>query len=868
MIGRVDELERLTAEFDAVRRERATRTIRLAGPPGVGTSRLLDEFRAHLVRRRLVHQWWFGSCSRPAGLPLEPFAGVLSDCPGGVAAWFAQARSHADEATTATLLLGGLVTRLRTGATDAPLVMVVDNVDAADPSTHRLLDAVGDLMRDAPVLIVLAGRTTSDGTAPTLLLEPLTDTEMHLLVHPEQPDGSNEIIAAAGGRPGVAIALMTSGRRSATLTRMLAALDASAASAVSAISLAGPALAARTVLDACRIDADVLDELVAHGIVRLGADETASVDEVWMTAARRVAGRRLDHVAALVAEALARVDAHAPAGSAWEVARRPDAAAAAWERAAAEAEAAGAIATAAQWSRRSIELGGADHMSRSGTTAAVWSLAAGDWNEADRLAEGMLAVTSRFDHDDRLVLLTIRYRARREAGHGDADDFLDSALVVADAASEPSVARADAFTLDALRLVLHDRPAARRRCEEALVLATAMGDDRSLAGATAAAALVRALDGDIDGALVVFDDALAIAERGGDVVTESRIASNKVYVLWRAGRPADVVRVATDEMHRLDSRHVGWLGDQLGVAHAVALVLMGRIDEADLAIMSARDRTRAADADALLTLLGAEVDILRGDLRAAAHAIDRVGRSPVLADPTVAAEWALQRSELALAGGDRPTSITIADEALRNLTRDDELAVMRLQLVLCRAGACPSDVIEIEPVGRETAALAAEIAAWRSGETDRWSAAVAAWTSVPSPINAWRCRVQAARTVGDLDELRQLRRALDELAAAGLAGLVDGAIVEAGGRRSVVRIGGPLTRTRTRRARTGCRGAHQPSDRRTPDDQRQDSGRPRRALSDQTRRCHSRRRRARSTAPVADQRLMPTEPPAISRRST
>jgi len=800
MIGRSDELAHLLDAFDATRRERSSRTIRVDGPPGVGTSRLLTTFREQLTRRRLDHEWWFGACSRRAGLPFEPFAGLLSQCPGGVSGWLGEVRNTSDDPTVTTILLGGLVTRIREAAARAPLVLVVDGFDAADASTTRLLDAVGRLSYDAPVLVLLAGRAELDesSSSSTLIrLEPLADDEIRRLVTETGAADVEMIVAASGGRPGVALALAASSGPTNTLARMLTSIDPDAATLVSAIGLADEAVSVHSLVDACDLDPSVLGRLVAHGVVdigvNIGVDDVALVDGVWVEAANGLLHHRLEPVAAAVAAVLEQVGAWSAAAMAWETAGRNELAATAWEVASRSAKDTGAIATAAGWLRRSIDTGGPEVLQRVGHLAASWSVASGEWAEADRLADALLAGLSRGDDLTRMGLLVLRYRACREAGSGDADDFLDAALAIADVSVTPSVERADVLTLDALRLVLDDRRAAVSRGGEALDVATACGDDAAVAAATAALALAQALAGDVDGALVRFDEALANAERSGDLVTESRIASNKVYVLWRAGRPADVVRVATDELGRLDARNIGWLGDQLGVARAVALTLMGRLDAASAAIESDRSRTRSADADALLTLLSAEIAILRGDTRGAEERLEKVARALVLNDPTVAAEWALQRAELALVRRDLVAARSRAEEGLVAVTADDALAALRLQLTIWRAGGVPANPIDVVPVGRETAALNAEIAAWREGDRQAWLDATSAWEGLPSPINAWRCRVELARVDRDLRVLDTLRRELDRLSAPGLVTIVDTAIVEAGGRRTVRRIGGPLT---------------------------------------------------------------------------
>jgi DNA-binding CsgD family transcriptional regulator len=725
-------------------------------------------------------------------------------------------------------LLTGLAQRVRDAASALPLVVLVDDVDAADLSTMRLLGALPAVLADAPVLLLLAGRTGPGGPPPVssgvgedgfvdVKLGPLADDVIADLVRrvragddaDDAPESTTEattiaaIVAVASGRPGVAVHVAEVSDPLQPLSALLTRVGPSAATLVVAAELAGGTVTLEALCEAIGASATEAAGLFEQGALR--SPGTEQPDEPllvaggswWVDAARS----QLDEdtgVAAVARRVAPLVEVSGSPGRAaavWRAAGDPERAAASHERAADAALAIHALATAAAELRCAIAAGGADQLDRLGHRAAELSLAAGDWDEADRLARELVPRLARQSVPERTSLYVVQYRARFFAGLADADDALEAAL------AEPAVesaARADALVLDAFRLVLANPSLALDRAEAALAIGTELGDRAVRATALGAAGLAHAVRGDNDLAEAQFRDALDEADAAGDPVVEARIAGNHAYALWRAGRPLDVERLARAELARLEARGVMWLGDQLALSRAVALFSLGRLAEVPEAIDAARRMAVTADARALLDLLDAETAILRGDLTAAAATVEAVAAMACAEDPTVVSELVLCRVELALARGDVSAAVDDARRGLEAVGAEDDLARARLLMLWWRAvsgaeGPGPVDVVTPQPTGAEVAALLAEADALRSGSEDMWTRAIDAWERVPGPLGAWRCRLDAAVLAGDLDAIGRAAVEAQSFGADGLASRADAAWRAAGGRRPPRRIEGPLT---------------------------------------------------------------------------
>lgn len=808
--GRDSELQSLVAAFSACRSEHVGRAVVIHGAPGCGSSHIARRLRDELRRRGLVHQWWAGRCTRTAPLPYEPMAGLLRAVPGDAAGWLAEAAAAGGGEAAGVALLAGLARRIRVAAEHEPLVVFIDDVDGADASTARLLLGIVALLDDVRVLVVLAGRSSDDGLAPLdlgpvcsteIVVRPLDGDETARLVTGAAPEldatAVTAIVQSAGGRPAVALALALAGDNERTLTALLAAIGPTAAVATLACGFADGWITTEELTTTLGLHTMIWNELERRHIV-VASDRPSNApipaSDLWFAAARRAVGPGVRPLAAAIAGLLTHHGPPATTASAWEVAGRRDQASRAWERAAVIAEADLATQTAAAAIRRAIELGNDLTLSRLGRRACELSLAAGDRIEANQLAERILPRLTRNDSVTTIAILLVRYRACLEAGLGDSDRHLDQALEVTVGSCRE---RIETLVLDALRRVLDDPSAAAQQASIALAQATELGDLSAIASAAGAAGLATAIAGDVQLGLSYFASALDAAARSGDAAVEARIASNRVYVLWRAGRPCDVEQAAAAELERLHVRGLGALGDQLAVGRCSALVLLGRFTEADRAVAAARSMRMAADAAALLDLVDAELALLRGEIARATALVDRVWSSPSGRLREVAPEAWLIGSWLDLARGDQQGA---AVKALAGLSEcgEADVAMFRLSLAWWRSGGSRGDPVPAnlrlpDPVGAESRALEKQIAAHREHTAAAWSAAIAAWEEVPAPAEVLRCRLGAALDTRDLPELDRIAEAATMLGAHGISIEANSAWRASGGRHPPKRSEALLT---------------------------------------------------------------------------
>ena len=211
LIGRARELELLAGEAAQVGEaaaqvgeaarvgEPGSRTVIVEGEAGIGKTTLLGAF-ARAVRDEGSAAVLYGGCQDAAAAPLEPFRSVIGHlvehAPADVLrAHTARRGPHlvriaphlagrvelarlpaSDDATERYLLFeaaGDLMTRL---AAISPLVVLLDDVQWADPTAVQLLRHLGRTLAHAPVLLVLAARDT-DERRPAQLRAVLADLE-------------------------------------------------------------------------------------------------------------------------------------------------------------------------------------------------------------------------------------------------------------------------------------------------------------------------------------------------------------------------------------------------------------------------------------------------------------------------------------------------------------------------------------------------------------------------------------------------------------------------------------------------------------------------------------------------------------------
>jgi class 3 adenylate cyclase len=209
MVGRTAELANLGAAFDEVMASRTCRLVTIVGDPGVGKSRLANEFLASVEDRAAVFQ---GRClSYGDGITFWPIGEIVraaarirdDDSPELARARIREVLSgRADTEPVATAVaqaigVGGgtaaaeqiawAIRRLfETLAKRRPLVLLVDDLQWAEPA---LLDVIRDLpplVTRAPMLVVCLARPelleSNADWEPTVRVESLADRESAQLV--------------------------------------------------------------------------------------------------------------------------------------------------------------------------------------------------------------------------------------------------------------------------------------------------------------------------------------------------------------------------------------------------------------------------------------------------------------------------------------------------------------------------------------------------------------------------------------------------------------------------------------------------------------------------------------------------------------
>ena len=184
MVGRARELELLAAEAAQVGGS-GSRTVIVEGEAGIGKTTMLGAF-ARSVRDAGAAAVLYGRCQDGPAVPLEPFrllighlvehapADVLrahvSRCGGHlvrIAPRLADrvelsGASVSDEATDRHLLFEAVSDVLSRLAAISPLVVLLDDVQWAEPTAVQLLRHLGRALVNVPVLLVLSARDTDE----------------------------------------------------------------------------------------------------------------------------------------------------------------------------------------------------------------------------------------------------------------------------------------------------------------------------------------------------------------------------------------------------------------------------------------------------------------------------------------------------------------------------------------------------------------------------------------------------------------------------------------------------------------------------------------------------------------------------------
>ena len=237
LVGRSNELELLRDSFARATRDRAFHLITVLGGPGVGKSRLVEEFLTGLEEGATVAR---GRClSYGDGITYWPLSEAVrqavapSPSSDDVRAALATAVEGEPAADRVVQLVGEAIGVEETSATteetfwgfrklfealarQVPLVLVLDDIQWGEPTFLDLVEHLADLTRDASVYLICMARPELLDVRPawaggklnatTFLLEPLDESEtrdlLSNLVGGELPsEVAAKISVAAEGNP-------------------------------------------------------------------------------------------------------------------------------------------------------------------------------------------------------------------------------------------------------------------------------------------------------------------------------------------------------------------------------------------------------------------------------------------------------------------------------------------------------------------------------------------------------------------------------------------------------------------------------------------------------------------------------------------
>ncbi|HVM09259.1 MAG TPA: AAA family ATPase [Acidimicrobiales bacterium] len=695
LIGRSEELTLLAAALrDVEHGDR--RTVLLFGEAGVGKSRLVKEFAARAEGARVLG----GAC-------VDLAEGVLPF--GPVAAALRPVREHLDHSgPLATLLDSGsgagvsgpagsgrfpgaastlfqaIADALRVLSSEAPVVLVVEDLHWSDRSTRDLLQFLvrsdlerlllvltvrsDDVHRTHPVRSFLAELERAPGVGRVDLSRLAPDAAAELVRNIAPPEAGDDVVSIvaerSGGNPFYAEEIVAAWRGSfeLSLPRSLKdalmvrvdALGPAARDAMALIAAAGGQVCHRLLVAAWTGDEHVLEaslrDAVAHHLIEVGDGDTYTFrhallgDAVYddLLPGERPRLHRVLGDAIGADPSLATGGAKASAAElAYHRLRAGDAPAAltALAEAARRASASFAHPEAHAHLERILEMWESvpdptGCVGRPRVDIALDAAQAASWAGAAERAASLAGLAVEFAESDggapEVVAVAYERLARHEWTHGRFDraqEALDQALALLP--EEPlSVELARVLATGAtLSLFTFDRSRALELAKRAIEVAAAVGSARDESSALTTWASVEGVYGDLDAAVEALERARRLASEASDTEAFMRATQNLSGVLLATGRLEETAEAARRGVAELRDRGAGaaWIRF-LAANGATALVRQGKLAEAEALV----DSAPAAGGEGVISLnprfVFIDIALARGDLDAARAALDEARR--------------------------------------------------------------------------------------------------------------------------------------------------------------------------------------------------------------------------------------------------
>ena len=204
LVGRTGELATLQAALDRVVSRRTCQLVTVLGDPGVGKSRLLEEFAGRARAQAVVLH---GQCPPYGGAPTAAVVGQLLEQLAAVAP--GQLRDSLADPAAVSIdpqgVFGGLRLLFEALAAERPVVVIVDDLHWAEPDLLDLLDYLHAFASGVRLLLLIAAREQLLDSLPgrsggfggiTMALQPLPAAQAaELAARLTRPAGLDAVMA-------------------------------------------------------------------------------------------------------------------------------------------------------------------------------------------------------------------------------------------------------------------------------------------------------------------------------------------------------------------------------------------------------------------------------------------------------------------------------------------------------------------------------------------------------------------------------------------------------------------------------------------------------------------------------------------------